>query len=116
MSAYSDLMGIRALFAILIAIAVLVAPALTGVNMARAAVPGPAQMMDKGHCDPGDDGEQNDAADKISCCGEICMAVAVTPGSNALTEHLRGSLPIPTLRSFQTGAPAELATPPPRAA
>ena len=117
MSTYSSLMSIRKLFAILVAIAVLFAPSLTGAGMAQAAVPEHhAQMMEKGHCDPASDGKQNKAAEKTSCCGAMCMAVAVTSGANSVTNGLLGNGPVSRLHSFRTGSPAELATPPPRAA
>ena len=116
MSAYSHLMSIRKLFAILVAIAVLFAPAFTTVGMASAAVPDHhAQMMEKGHCDPAKGDDQEKSAD-MSCCGAMCMAVAVTPSAIFLAKPVHGEVPVAGLRAFQTGIPAELATPPPRAA
>ena len=116
MSAYCNLMSIRKLFAILVAVAVLFAPAFTGVGMASAAVPDHhAQMMDKGHCESAKGEDQEEAAD-MSCCGAMCMAVAVAPSGIPIAKPLIGSVPVASLHAFQTGSPAELATPPPRAA
>ena len=116
MSAYSKLMSIRKLFAILVAVAVLFAPAFTGAGMATAAVPDHhAQMMEKGHCDTASGDEQEEPAD-MSCCGAMCMAVAVTPSGIPIAKPLIGSVPVASLHVFQAGSPAELATPPPRAA
>lgn len=116
MSAYCNLMSIRKLFAILIAVAVLLAPAFTSAGMATAAVPDHhAQMMEKGHCDSAMGGEQEEPSD-MSCCGAMCMAVAVAPSGISIAKPLIGSVPVGSLHAFQTGSPAELATPPPRAA
>jgi hypothetical protein len=116
MSAYSNLMSIRKLLAILVAVAVLFAPAFTSASMAAAVVPDHhAQMMEKGHCDPAK-GEQQDEPADMSCCGAMCMAVAVAPSGISIAKPLIGSVPVASLQSFQTGSPAELATPPPRAA
>ncbi len=116
MSAYSQLMSIRKLFAVFIAIAVLFAPALTNAGAAYAAVPDHhTQMMEKGHCDPAKDMDQHEPA-SIACCGAMCMAVAVTPSASPAAKPLVGSAPVAGLHDFQTGIPPEIATPPPRAA
>lgn len=116
MIAYYNQMGIRKLFAIMVAVAVLFAPAFASVGMASAAVPpDQAEMMEKGHCESAG-GEQPDEPADMSCCGAMCMAVAVTPSGIALAKPLNTSVPVAKLHSFQTGSPAELATPPPRAA
>ena len=117
MSAYCNLMSIRKLFAILVAVAVLFAPAFTGASMASAAVPDHhALMMEKGHCDSAGDEDQDTSTGKMACCGAMCMAVAVTPASISVAKPLVADVPVASLRAFQTGTPAELATPPPRAA
>ena len=116
MSAYSHLMSIRKLFAIMVAVAVLFAPAFTSSMPAYAAVPDHhAQMMEKGHCDPAMDMNQDEPTD-MACCGAMCMAVAVTPPASEMAEPLVGSVAVGRLQDFQTGIPAEIATPPPRAA
>lgn len=108
-------MSIRKLFAILVAVAVLFAPSFTTVAMASAAVPDHhAQMMEKGHCDS-TSGEDKDQPADMSCCGAMCMAVTANSPAIALVEPLIGDVSMTSLRAFQTGIPAELATPPPRA-
>lgn len=110
-------MSIRTLFAILVAVALLFAPAFTGAGMVQAAAPDHhAQMMEQGHCDPASDEDQSEPAGKMACCGAMCMAVAVTPATIAFAKSLLGDVPVASLHGFRTGAPAELATPPPRAA
>lgn len=117
MSAYSNLMSIRKLFAMLVAFAVLFAPAFTSAGMAGAAVPDHhAQKMDKRHCDAAGDEDQDEPSGKMACCGAICMAVAVTPATVSVVKHVPGDVPVARLHAFQTGTPAELATPPPRVA
>lgn len=109
-------MSLRRLFALVIALAVLIAPALTRVGEAYAAAPDHhSQMMTKGHCVIPADGDQDKSA-KNSCCFKMCMAVAVETAMPSAVQPLQGSTNLPALRSFQVGTPAELATPPPRAA
>ena len=116
MRAYSQLMSLRKLFAVLVAIAVLFAPALTNAGTAYAAVPDHhAQMMEKGHCDPATE-QERDKSETLAYCDAMCMAVAVTPPASRVAKPLIGSLPVAGLHEFQTGIPAEIATPPPRAA
>ena len=116
MSAYRPLMSVRRLFAALIALAVLFAPAMTRVGEAYAAVPDHhAQMMMKGHCESPPDGNQDKGAEK-SCCFQMCMAVAAGLAETSLSQPLLGGTNTPTLQSFAVGTPAEIATPPPRAA
>jgi hypothetical protein len=109
-------MSIPKLFTIMIAIAVLFAPAFTTSMPAYAAVPDHhVQMMEKGHCEPATDIDKDSMAD-MACCGDMCMAVAVAPPASQMVKPLVGSVPAAGLQEFQTGIPAELATPPPRAA
>ena len=116
MSAYRPRMSVRRLFAALIALAVLLAPAITGVGEAYAAVPDHhAQMMMKGHCESAPDADQDKKADQ-SCCFKICLAVAVDLGDLPAGRPLLAGTNPPALQSFPIGSPAEIATPPPRAA
>ncbi len=116
MSPYSTLMSIHKFLAILIAVAVLIAPAFTSAGMAFAAAPDHhAQMTDKGHCDSAGGEDRDQPADK-ACCGAMCMALAVTPAAAPLAKPLVGNVPVAGVHSFRTGTPAELATPPPRVA
>lgn len=117
MSAYNHPMSSRKLFAILVAVAVLFAPAFTGAGMASATVPDHhAQMMEKGHCEAPGDEDQDKSTGKMACCSAMCMAVAVTPAGVSIAKPLVGDVSVASLPAFQTGAPAELATPPPRSA
>lgn len=112
----STIMSVRRLFAALIALAVLFAPALTRVGEAYAAVPDHhTQMMTKGHCESPPDKNQEKPADN-SCCFQLCLAVATALSAPADRQPLLGSTETPALQSFLVGIPAELATPPPRAA
>ena len=109
-------MSVRKLFAILVAVAVLFAPAFTSAGTAYAAVSDHhAQMMDKGHCDPAMDMDRDEPAD-MACCGAMCMAVAVAPPASQMAKPLIGSVTVAGLQEFETGIPPEIATPPPRAA
>ena len=116
MSAYVSQMSLRPLFLALVAIAVLLAPALTRLGEAYAAVPDHhAQMMTKGHCESPPD-EDVDRSTDNSCCSKMCMAVAAEPTAPLAPQALVGRTGTTTLQSFLIGTPAELATPPPRAA
>lgn len=116
MSAHRPFMSIRRFFAVVTALALLMAPAITRVGEVNAAVPDHhAQMMTKGHCEAAPNGEQDKSTDK-SCCFQLCMAVAAEPVKPTALQALLGSATTPALQSFQVGSPAELATPPPRAA
>ena len=109
-------MSLRTLFLALVALAVLLAPAMTRLGEANAAVPDHhAQMMMKGHCESPPDGNQDERAD-MSCCFQMCMAVAAEPEAPLAPQALLGGAKTPALQSFPIGTPAELATPPPRAA
>ena len=123
MSAYAPSMSIRKLFSILVAVAVLFAPAVTGMSAALAAVPDHhMQMMSTGHCKamaPGDTSDQSSGKDSKAgkpCCMAMCIAVAASPAEIEASPPLVGVAIVPTLQSFLIGVPAEIATPPPRAA
>ena len=109
-------MSVRRLFAVVIALAVLLAPAMTRVGEAYAAVPDHhAQMMMKGHCESPPDADQDKKAG-MSCCFQMCMAVTADLAVPPAPEVLLGVTGAPALQSLPIGTPAELATPPPRAA
>lgn len=104
------------LFALMVAIAMLFAPAFMNVSMAQASVPGDhVQNSEKAHCVPVSDPAQEQAPE-MACCGAMCMAVAITPAAVPVATPLVNDVPVASLRAFQAGAPAELATPPPRGA
>lgn len=124
MTAYGPEMSIRTLFAVLVAVAVLFAPALTRAGEAFAAVSDHhAQMMDSGHCkstpsyadDEGKSSEKNKVAGK-SCCMSMCMAVAIGPPAAPQSEVLHeAAATFPLIHRYH-GNIAEIATPPPRLA
>lgn len=103
-------------FALMAAIAMLFAPVLMNASMANASPSdGHAQMAEKAHCAPASDTDQ-DQAPEMACCGAMCMAVAITHATVPVEAPAHSSIPVAKLHAFRTGAPAELATPPPRAA
>ena len=109
-------MSIRKLFALLVALAVLFAPGVTGAAMA-AAPNHDMQMMEAGHCEAPPSGtSHHDKMGSKSCCISMCMAVAIAPAAPALDHeiaHAPASFVIPTLHVAYLG---EIATPPPRRA
>jgi hypothetical protein len=114
MRAYVLPVSIRKLFAILIALAVLFAPGVTGAALA-AAPHHDMQMMEAGHCQtpPSMPSGHEKMADK-SCCIAMCMALAVAPFVPAETrlprQQVAGFAPPRAYHSL----PSEIATPPPR--
>jgi hypothetical protein len=105
------------LFALMVAIAVLLAPGLTGASLAQAAQPDHhAQMAEKSHCDPARNDQQQGKTHDMACCAAMCMAVAVTPAVVPLGAPQQGTVAVSSLYAFALGTPAELATPPPRVA
>ena len=123
MSAYAPPVSIRKLFAMLVAVAVLFGPALTGMSAAFAAVPDHhMQMMSTGHCKAmtaGENSDQSPVKDPKAgkpCCMAMCLAVAASPAVIEASPSLIGIASVPSLQNFLIGVPAEIATPPPRAA
>ena len=106
----------------LVAVAVLFAPALTRAGEAFASVPDHhAQMMQSGHCKtvPAHSGDDNSSGqDKagMTCCISMCMAVAVTPPAPAAAVAMLAASPTFPLTHQYHGCIAEIATPPPRLA
>lgn len=115
MRTYSLTVSIRRLFAMLMAIAVLVGPVLTHASASAAAVTDHhVQMMEAGHCEasPADSSEDESAPAK-SCCVSMCMGVALTPPAAADP----ASVPAPAVfapPSAHLNHLAEIATPPPK--
>lgn len=122
MSAYAPRMSLRTLFAALVAMAVLFAPAMARAGEAFVAVPDHhAQMMQSGHCktapshSPDGKSSGNDRAG-MTCCISMCMAVAVTPPAPAAAVAVHAAAPSFPLAHQYHGLIAEIATPPPRLA
>jgi hypothetical protein len=117
MKPYGHAVSIGKLFAILFALAVVLAPVAANAS-AAVALPGGMQMamMDQaGHCQMtphGDAGHHQ--SDGKSCCVSMCMAVAVAPSvpdqASPVREQIVQFAPAKSYR----GLPAEIATPPPR--
>lgn len=120
--AYAPAVNIRKLLALVLAMAVMFAPAMTRAGAAFAAVPDhQMQMMESGHCKaaPSDSsGTPSDHDKKAAggCCMSMCMAVAVAPAapSDAATIHAASTTFAAPKRYH--GCIAEIATPPPRLA
>ena len=103
----------RTLFAMFVALAVLLAPAIAGGD-ALAAVPHhDMQMSETGHCHSPAPHKGRHAHD-MSCCTAMSLAVAATP-DRAADEPVEKVAPSPApLAAFQRPFLGELATPPPR--
>lgn len=116
MSAYRPSVSIQRLFAVLVALAVLLAPALTHASAAAAAVADHhMQMMESGHCEapPSDLGDE-DQAPANSCCISACIGIAVTPAvplNDNAVQPAPARFDLSTLHLSYLG---EIATPPPR--
>jgi hypothetical protein len=118
MSAYATPVSIQKLFAIFVALAVLIAPAFSRAGEAFAAVPvHHAEMTEADHCKsmPTERGHQDKAPAKI-CCTSMCMAVAVVPAAPIAEKMVQAAPPVFAVPSFHLGHLAEIATPPPRSA
>ena len=109
-------MSISKLFAILLALAVLLAPAFTRAGEAIASVPDHhAQMMQTGECHAPDTGvpdEDRDAPVK-NCCISMCMAVAMMPAA-PIQEPLKPEPADSAIAALQISHLTDIATPPPR--
>lgn len=109
-------MTIRTLFALLLALAVLIAPAPSVMGAAMAASPDHhAQMAPDDHCAtvPANSGAKDEAPAK-NCCVATCAAVAVAPsGSIGEIKSLVAPAVFP-IATRPLGYLGEIATPPPR--
>ena len=112
----SPAVSIQRLFAVLMAVAVLLGPVLTHAGAAAAAVPDhQMQMMESGHCEPlQSDPTDEQTTDAMTCCIALCSAVPAAPpaplGETALE-------PVATVVAVDAGHLSylgEIATPPPR--
>ena len=107
-------MSIRRLFAMLLALVVLFAPAVTA--SASAADPShDMQMMQVGHCQgPMSGGADHDRNAGKTCCISICMGVALSPLAPEAEASVQLASPVFAAPVSLTGQPTELPTPPPR--
>ena len=114
MSAYDRPVSMTKLFALVLAVAVLFAPGVTGAAMAASPHHDMA-MMEAGHCQPPASGSgHHDQSDGKSCCVAMCMALAVAPSAPAEVLQQREEIPQFAASQAYHGLPAEIATPPPR--
>jgi len=107
----------RTLFAILIGMAMLMAPLVTASGSAMAMVPSDhhAQMMKSGHCGDQPVKQGGKVADK-SCCVAMCAAVAIAPMMNIEPHRYAVVVERPALYQDHHSFLAKLPTPPPRGA
>lgn len=110
-----SVVSLRKLFGILVAVAVLLAPAFTRAGEAFAALPvHHMQMTESGHC-TSPPSDQDDRASQ-SCCIAVCAALAVAPFTPAQSEPPRQIQAATFVPSAHVAYLREIATPPPRLA
>jgi hypothetical protein len=109
-------MSLRALFAIIIAIGLFVAPLAIrgGAAMAMAPSSGHAQMMKGDHCGKESSDTKNNNSDERACCIAMCMAIAPAPSAELQSHFPDASLEPRTQDQVGRSFLAELPTPPPR--
>ena len=102
------------LFALVLALAVLLAPGVTSAAMAASPYHDMA-LMEAGHCQmlPSSDGHHK-KMDGKSCCIAMCMALAVAPSTPAEASPPRQQIAGFVAPKTYHGLLAEIATPPPR--
>ena len=116
MPPYDVSMSLSKLFAILIAIAVLMAPAFSRMGEAAAALPGDhhKQMAQGGHCQsPAPAPGEHEKAPANSCCISICMGLAVASPDGQMSNPAPARATF-ALRSLHLSYLGEIATPPPK--
>ena len=114
MRAYARPVSIWKLFAILVAVAMLIAPAMTRADAAFAAVTDHhAQMMDAGHCKSPPSSDHGKGADK-NCCIAMCTAMAVAPAAPVQEQEPKRMAATFAVPASYLGCLSEIATPPPR--
>jgi hypothetical protein len=113
-------MSLSKLFAIVVALAVLLAPAFTRAGEAFASVPDHhAQMMQSGECHAPETGVPEESGDKApvkDCCISMCMAVAMMPPAPMQDGPINPEPAVSAIPALQVSHLAEIATPPPRRA
>lgn len=121
MRAYAIPVSISKLFAVLAAVALLFAPALTGTASAtpaqhEMAMAGASmQMMEGGPCRSMPSADHGKGMAK-NCCMAMCMAVAVAPSAPDELPTVTQAEATFTIPKSHKGYLGEIATPPPRAA
>ena len=113
MNAHGHPMSIRKLLTVLIALAVLFAPAVTSAAAANAAVPDhQMQMMESGHCKSIPSGHNK--SDGHSCCISISLGLTVAPAAPLAEFESLVSAPVSFIPTLHRPYLGEIATPPPR--
>ena len=103
------------LFAMFIALSLLLGPLAMDRAMAAAPAAGHSQMTDDAHCQPADDGKTAKAMSE-PCCAAMCATPALV-SQERTGELLFGRLAaVPAAASFHRGVLSEISTPPPRLA
>ena len=116
MRPYASPVSIQKLFATLVALSMLLAPAAARAGeLALVASHHEMQLMDAGHCQmPPASSSDHEKRTGKSCCISMCMAFAIQPSAPA-TEKLTEAAPASfVISSFHVLSPGELATPPPK--
>ena len=100
----------------LIALAVLFAPAFGREGEAAAAVPDHhMQMAEGGHCQsPQSGSEKHDKAPQKSCCVSMCMGAAVTPAGDFGSLGPAATPAASGVAALHLSYLGEIATPPPK--
>lgn len=114
MKTFAPFFNLRTLIGMVVALAVVVAPAI-GRGEAMAAVPNhDVQMMEAGHChSPASNHERHHQGD-MSCCTAVWVAVTAPvdrPAKSTAVQAAPASTPLVALHRPFLG---ELSTPPPR--
>jgi len=114
MSAHAPRMNLSKLWSILIALAVLFAPAVTSAAAAHAAVADhQMQMMETGHCNSMPSGH-HDNGDGKSCCISTYVGAAFAAPEPSVETPLAAASPETILPALHCPYLGEIATPPPR--
>ena len=108
-------MSFRRFLGLVIAVAMLLAPALTAGSAFAAAPDHHAQATEAGHCDPAT-AEESKKSTLTSHCVAMCMTIAVAPALTTLAAPVQRSTNAAAIPCFPAGQLLEIATPPPRAA
>lgn len=116
MRPYLPAVSIRKLFALVLAVAVLFAPAFSGAAAAAAAVPDHySQMNESGHCQaPSSDSGDEKQTPAKSCCMSASMGIAVTPTAPLTDDVVQPAPAVFGLSTLHLSYLGEIATPPPR--
>lgn len=107
---------IRTLLCLLFGLAVLLAPAATGVAAAQAGVPDhQMQMTESSHCNSTPSGQHDGSAGK-TCCISTYLGLTVAPAAPMAVASRPARTPVSFIRALHRPHLGEIATPPPRTA